>query len=147
MLPLPPRSTLFPYTTLFRSLSAIYTKPQSGEVGIYVATSVGMEPEILQDLDGEENSSNLSNPTDVEFLPIQIIARGRDAAGVTGIRTGDWVVTVGQNLIDRDDSEVARVRPVTWDSIVQMQQLQPQDLLREIMDYNVSGQPGSAAYN
>src|SRR5690625_7073786 len=26
-------------------LSAIYTKPQSGEVGIYVATSVGMEPE------------------------------------------------------------------------------------------------------
>lgn len=128
-------------------LSAIYTKPQSGEVGIYVATSVGMEPEILQDLDGEENSSNLSNPTDVEFLPIQIIARGRDAAGVTGIRSGDWVVTVGQNLIDRDDSEVARVRPVTWDSIVQMQQLQPQDLLREIMDYNVSGQPGSAAYN
>src|SRR5690625_4703407 len=128
-------------------LSEIYTKHQSGEMGIYVATSVGMEPEILQDLDGEENSSNLSNPTDVEFIPIQIIARGRDAAGVTGIRSGDWVVTVGQNLIDRDDSEVARVRPVTWDSIVQMQQLQPQDLLREIMDYNVSGQPGSAAYN
>lgn len=128
-------------------LSAIYTKPQSGEMGIYVATSVGMEPEILQDLDEEENSSNLSNPTDVEFIPIRIIARGRDAAGVTGIRSGDWVVTVGQNLIDRDDSEVARVRPVTWDSIVQMQQLQPQDLLREIMDYNVSGQPGNAAYN
>src|SRR5690625_7286198 len=102
-------------------------------MGIYVATSVGMEPEILQDLDGEENSSNLSNPTDVEFIPIQIIARGRDAAGVTGIRSGDWVVTVGQNLIDRDDSEVARVRPVTWDSIVQMRQLTPRQLMWELM--------------
>src|SRR5690625_5696513 len=113
----------------------------------FVDTRVGMELEILQDRDGEESSSNLSNATDVEFIPIQIIARGRDAAGVTGIRSGDWVVTVGQNLIDRDDSEVARVRPVTWDSIVQMQQLQPQDLLREIMDYNVSGLPVSAVYN
>src|SRR5690625_7822450 len=107
-------------------------------MGIYVATSVGMDPEILQDLDGEENSSNLSKPTDVEFIPIQIIARGRDAAGVTGIRSGDWVVTVGQNLIDRDDSEVARVRTVTLDSIVQMQQLQPTDLLRYIMVNYVS---------
>lgn len=128
-------------------LSAIYTKPQSGEIGVYVATSVGMESEILQDLDEGENSSNLSNPTDVEFIPIQIIARGRDSAGVTGIRSGDWVVTVGQNLIDRDDSEVARVRPVTWESIVQMQQLQPQDLLREIMDFNAAGQSGNTSFN
>lgn len=128
-------------------LSSIYTKPQSGEMGVYVATSVGMESEILQDLDEGENSSNLSNPTDVEFIPIQIIARGRDSAGVTGIRSGDWVVTVGQNLIDRDDSEVARVRPVTWESIVQMQQLQPQDLLREIMDFNVAGQSGNTSFN
>lgn len=130
-------------------LSAIYTKPQSGETGIYVATSVGMEPEILQDLDdgGSENSSNLSNPTDVEFIPIQVIAEGRDAAGVTGVRNGDWVVTVGQNLIDRDDSEVARVRPVTWESIVQLQQLQPQDLLREIMNFNAASQPGNSSLN
>lgn len=128
-------------------LSAIYTKPQTGEMGIYVATSVGMEPEILQDLEESENSSNLSNPTDVEFIPVQIIARGRDAAGVTGIRSGDWVVTVGQNLIDRDDSEVARVRPVTWDAIVEMQQLQPQDLLREIMNYHSASQSGGTSSN
>src|SRR5690625_5155753 len=104
-------------------LSAIYTKPQSGEMGIYVATSVGMEPEILQDLDGEENSSNLSNPTDVEFIPIQIIARGRDAAGVTGIRSGDWVVTAGQNLIDRGDSVAAGGGPVPGEWTAAVQQL------------------------
>lgn len=115
-------------------LSAIYRNPQSGVTGVYVATSFGSEMAFFQEQEGEERSSNLSNPTDVEFRPVEVIARGRDAAGVSGVRSGDWVITVGQNLLVRDNSEIARVRPVEWNDIIDMQRLRPQDLLREIMN-------------
>lgn len=115
-------------------LSAIYRNPQSGVTGVYVATSFGSEMAFFQEREGEERSSNLSNPTDVEFRPVEVIARGRDAAGVSGVRSGDWVITVGQNLLVRDNSEIARVRPVEWNDIIDMQRLRPQDLLREIMN-------------
>jgi len=119
-------------------LSAIYRNPRSGETGIYVATSYGIESEIIEELDETGEPLSLSNPTDVEFMSVEVLARGRDAAGVTGVRSGDWVVTVGQNLIDRDNSNRARVRPKSWRSIVEMQRLQPQDLLRQIMEQNVA---------
>ena len=115
-------------------LSAIYRNPQSGVTGVYVATSFGSETTMIQEPEDGAPTSNLSNPTDVEFRPIEVIARGRDAAGVGGIRSGDWVVTVGQNLLVRDNSEIARVRPVEWEDIIDMQRLRPQDLLREIMN-------------
>lgn len=121
-------------------LSAIYRNPQSGVTGVYVASSFGVEGEQLDALDRGESPSNLSNPTDVEFIPIEVVARGRDAAGVNGIRSGDWVVTVGQNLLQRNNSEIARVRPVGWQNIMDMQRLRPQDLLREIMNTNVADQ-------
>jgi HlyD family secretion protein len=111
-------------------LSAIYRHPQTGETGIYVATNFGIEAEMLENLEGNQ----LSNPTDVEFIPIEVIARGREAAGVAGIRSGDWVVTVGQNLLIRDQRGTARVRPVSWNKIIDMQRMRPQDLLREIMN-------------
>lgn len=119
-------------------LSAIYRNPQSGETGVFVATSFGLEADLLEELEAGASSQGLSNPTDVEFVPIEIVARGRDAAGVAGVRSGDWVVTVGQNLIFRDNSPQARVRPVSWTNIMEMQRLQPQDLLREIMNGNVA---------
>ena len=111
-------------------LSAIYRHPQSGEIGVFVAVNFGIEAEMLGDMQGNQ----LSNPTDVEFIPIDVIARGREAAGVAGIRSGQWVVTVGQNLLIRDRSGTARIRPVSWDKIMDMQRMQPQDLLREIMN-------------
>jgi len=106
-------------------LSSIYRHPQTGETGVFVAVNFGIEAEMLEDLEGNQ----LSNPTDVEFIPIEVIARGREAAGVAGIRSGQWVVTVGQNLLIRDQSG-----PVTWDKILDMQRMRPQDLLREIMN-------------
>lgn len=124
-------------------LSAVYRHPQSGDTGVFVATSFGLEADLLEELEAGEASPALSNPTDVEFIPINIVARGRDAAGVEGIRSGDWVITVGQNLIVRDNSTQARVRPVSWNNIMEMQRLQPQDLLREIMNGNVAEQQRS----
>lgn len=108
---------------------------------MYRATGFGLEASLLTELDAGNEIRDLSNPTTVEFVPVDIVARGRDAAGVTGIRSGDWVVTVGQNLLVRDNSEVARVRPASWQNIMEMQRLRPQDLLREIMnDSNVANQ-------
>ncbi len=122
-------------------LSAIYRQPQTGQTGVFIAPAFGMEASAIEDLENNVGNGSLSNPTDIEFRPVDVIARGRDAAGVEGIRSGDWVVTVGQNLLTRDDSGQARVRPGSWHSIMEMQRLQPQDLLREIMNDNVVERP------
>ncbi len=118
-------------------LSAIYRHPNTGETGVFVATNFGVEAEMLEELENGNTRGQLSNPTDVEFIPIEVIARGRDAAGVAGIRSGQWVVTVGQNLLVRDNRGTARVRPISWNQIMDMQRLQPQDLLREIMNGDI----------
>ena len=114
-------------------LSAIHRNQQTGVTGVYLASSFGLESELLESMD-DESEVSLSNPTDIEFTPIEVIARGRDAAGVTGIRSGQWVVTIGHNLLQRDNSGQARVRPSTWESIMEMQELRPEDLLEEIMN-------------
>lgn len=126
-------------------LSSIYRNQQTGVTGVYVAPSFGLESEFIQD-SGEEQAS-LSNPTDVEFVPIDVIARGRDAAGVSGIRSGQWVVTIGHNLLQRNNSGQARIRPSSWNNIMEMQDLRPEDLLDEIMsgDNVVENAPNSTA--
>ena len=49
-------------------LSAIFRQPQTGETGVFVATSFGLEAELIEQLENGEATSNLSNPTDVEFF-------------------------------------------------------------------------------
>lgn len=117
-------------------MSAIYRNPQTGETGIYVASGLSLESEMLDDLQSDDNA--LTNPTDVEFVPVDVVARGREVAGVTGVRSGQWVVTVGQNLLmeDREGSN-ARVRVISWDQVIDKQNLQPQDLLRRILNSEV----------
>lgn len=122
-------------------MSAIYRNPQTGETGIYVASGFELETEMIEEMENEGGTA-LSNPTDVEFVPVQIIARGREAAGVTGVRSGQWVVTVGQNLLMEDrEGGTARVRAVTWDQVIDKQDLQPQDLLRTILNSEVVETP------
>lgn len=124
-------------------LSALYRHPQTGETGIYVATGFDLESEMLEELNPGDNRS-LSNPTDVEFVPVNIIAEGREAAGVTGVRSGQWVVTIGQNLLMQDrEGGNARVRAVTWNQVLEKQDMQPQDLLRTILNSEVVENTGS----
>jgi HlyD family secretion protein len=115
-------------------LSAIYRHPQTGETGVFVAPGFGIESEILEEIEQSGAIGQLSNPTEVVFKPIEVIARGREAAGVTGITSGDWVVTVGQNLLVRDRRDQARVRATSWDNILEKQRMRPQDLLLDIMN-------------
>lgn len=125
-------------------LSALHRNQQTGVTGVYVAPSFGVESELIEN---EDSEASLSNPTDIEFTPINVIARGRDAAGVTGIRSGQWVVTVGHNLLQRDNSGQARIRPSSWDNIMEMQDLRPEDLLDDIMNGEnvVENDPGSSS--
>lgn len=121
-------------------LSAIHTNPQTGVTGVYVASSFGVESELIEPA-SDESTSNLSNPTDIEFKPVEVVAQGREAAGITGVRSGQWVVTIGHNLLERDNSGQARVRPSSWENIMEMQQLRPQDLLEDIMNTEVAERP------
>ena len=54
------------------------------------------------------------------------------ATGVRGIQEGDWVVTVGQNLLVGNTTE-ARARLVEWQRMMDMQRMQSRDLF-EIID-------------
>lgn len=114
-------------------LSAIYRHPRTGETGVFVAPDFGAEVEPVEEVDSS-NPPPLSDPQVVEFVPINVIARGRESAGVTGVQSGDWVVTVGQSLLINNESGTARIRAVSWNRTMDLQRLKPQDLLREVME-------------
>lgn len=114
-------------------LSAIYRHPRTGETGVYVAPDFGAETDPVEEVDGE-NPPPLSQPTTVEFVGINVVAQGRETAGVVGVNGGDWIVTVGQNLLINNESGMAKIRATSWNRIMNMQQMKPQDLLRDIMN-------------
>lgn len=121
-------------------LSAIYRHPRTGETGVYIVPEFGSESEPVEQVDSS-NPPPLSEPMPVEFVPIDVVAQGRESAGVTGVQSGDWVVTVGQNMLINNESGSARVRAVSWNRIMDMQQMQPQDLLRDIMNGRADNRP------
>ncbi|MEX0719666.1 MAG: efflux RND transporter periplasmic adaptor subunit [Balneolaceae bacterium] len=119
--------------------SALYTDPSSGEEGVFVATSLGseIEPTSKSDTNDTNSPGPMTEPTRVEFKPINVLARGRMEVGVGGLESGQWVVTVGQDLLSEGRAE-ARVRTMSWDRIFQLQLLQREDLLREVLQQNDS---------
>lgn len=114
-------------------LSAIYRHPRTGETGVYVAPDFGAETDPVEQIDST-NPPPLSQPTMVEFVGIDVIAQGRETAGVVGVQGGDWIVSVGQNLLINNESGAAKIRATSWNRIMRMQQMKPQDLLRDIMN-------------
>jgi hypothetical protein len=106
--------------------SALYTDPNTGEEGVYVAPNAGSEiPLRIDDV-------NLSQPTGVEFIPITVLARGRMEVGVTGIESGDWIISLGQDLLS-EGREQARLKAVSWEHVTQLQSMQREDLLEQVM--------------
>jgi HlyD family secretion protein len=70
-----------------------------------------------------------SNPVNVEFVPVDIIADGRGMAGISGVDLEyGWVVTVGQNQLAEWESEQAHIRVVDWDQVMELQNLQSRDM-------------------
>lgn len=117
--------------------SALYNDPTTGENGVFVATSLGSEITPVSDSSDSPTTppATMTEPTPVKFVPIDVIAEGRMELGVTGIESGQWVVTIGQDLLS-EGREQARVRTMSWERVYKLQQLQREDLLEEIMQIN-----------
>lgn len=116
-------------------VSALYIDPTTGKEGVFIATSLGSEIEPVSD-SSESNGNSpraMTQPTPVQFKPIDVVAEGRMELGVHGLESGQWVVTVGQDLLSEGRTQ-ARIRTMSWERIFQLQQLQPEDLLNEIMN-------------
>lgn len=112
--------------------SAVYSDPNSGQEGVFVATALGSEIEPAEQID-PENPPPLTEATDIEFIPVEVIAEGRMEVGVEGVEPGSWIVTVGQDLLSQGRGR-ARVRASTWDRILALQGLQRQDLLQRVLE-------------
>jgi multidrug efflux pump subunit AcrA (membrane-fusion protein) len=111
-------------------LSALYENPESGITGVYTNQSP-----INRETSGQMNAdegARLTNPVSFKFMAVDIIARGRMEAGIRGVDPGDWVISLGQNLLGGQPGE-ARVRPVKWDWVNKLQNLQREDLMEEVV--------------
>jgi RND family efflux transporter MFP subunit len=117
--------------------SAIYEDPATGAVGIVTAPSIGLEiPLVMPDSESDETPP-MTPPTPTEFRRVEVLAEGRHVVGVEGIEPGDWVVVVGQHLVtgrSQDGPPQARVRPIRWERLLELQGLQREDLLRQFME-------------
>ncbi len=107
--------------------SALYTDPNTGSEGMFVLASAPPSP-----IPSTEDDAGFSPPVPVEFRPIVAVARGAGETAVANLAAGEWVVTLGQNLLATGRSE-ARVRSVTWDHVRELQSLKRQNLLREVL--------------
>lgn len=116
--------------------SAVYEDPGTGALGVYVAPSLGLETQPILPEDGER--APFTAPTPSEFQRVDVLAEGRHVAGVSGIEPDTWVIVVGQHLLSSQDPEAgdpqARVRPITWERLIELQGLQREDLLRQFME-------------
>jgi len=111
-------------------LSALYEDPATGVAGVYITeATLNREPVVSVKTD---NSVPLSDPVDFKFVPVDVIAKGRMEAGIRGIDSGKWVITLGQNLLGGEEGK-ARVRPVNWTWVERLQKLQREDLMEGLV--------------
>jgi RND family efflux transporter MFP subunit len=108
--------------------SAVWEDPESGAAGVFVAALPGEDP----DATGPATLSD--EPYAVEFRRVEVVADGRETAGVRGIESGEWVITVGQHLLRSDEEGRARVRRAEWKRVLELQNLQREDLLRGFLE-------------
>lgn len=114
--------------------SALWEDPRSGVQGIFVVEGSGLA-EAAPRVEPLETPGKIPEQTRaVQFRPVEVLAEGRATAGVEGVRPGEWVVIVGQHLLARDDETRARVRPTSWDRVLELQGLQREDLLQQFLD-------------
>jgi HlyD family secretion protein len=123
-------------------LSALYENPGTGATGLYVSQdSLPVQPAELMN---DEHNMSLTDPVPFEFVPVNILAKGRMEAAVSSIEPGDWVVTIGHDLLG-SSSGSARVRPVDWKWVERLQSMQREDLLREVMERQQAAKQDTAS--
>jgi HlyD family secretion protein len=111
--------------------SALYENSATGERGVYVTAGPPPSPATPGPASGRPD------PVAVPFRRVSVVAEAAQTAGVEGVEPGEWVVVVGQHLLAASRTQggpQARVRPMDWDRIMEMQQLQREDLLRDFLE-------------
>jgi HlyD family secretion protein len=122
-------------------LSALYENPLSGGTGVYVSRdTLNMLPAEPVSPGG---TGELTQPVTFEFVPVEVVAKGRMSAGINGVNLDSWVVTIGQDLFGGEAGK-ARVRPVDWRWVEHLQNLQREDLLQEIMQKQQTAEKDTA---
>jgi len=138
------RATLLP-------ASALWKDPRTGVQGVFVVSAMeGVELPSPEEMPAEESATPRVGPSappedgelrevpaevhPVELRPAEILAEGRGTVGVRGVEPGEWVVTLGQQLLSGAESPTARVRPVAWERVLEMQSLQREDLVQGFLD-------------
>lgn len=114
-------------------LSALYENPMTGGTGVYVNRDTLSQIQTEPTSGGNSQDRSLTEPVAFQFVPVEVIAKGRMSAGIRGIDPESWVVTIGQDLLAGDSGQ-ARVRPVDWSWVEQLQNLQREDLLEEMVN-------------
>ena len=126
-------------------ISAIWEEPGTAQSIVFVV----LDPEGLESpTDSQAPTGEQERTTD--YRVVEVLAEGRGAAGVTGLEEGDWVVTVGQHLLNAErrslaassgatgdsppDGVRARIRPVSWAHVLELQDLQDEDLLEGFLE-------------
>jgi HlyD family secretion protein len=109
--------------------SALWEDPRTGDWTVFVVT----DADGLVEADGPGGEIP-EPPRSVVRRPVTRVAEGRGRTAVSGLDDGEWVVTVGQQLLqDRLDeggaTVAARVRPTSWARVLELQGLQREDLL------------------
>lgn len=110
--------------------NAIYADSRRGMEGVWLArvdeANAPREPGLSA---ARRDDLDPSGPVNVEFVPIEVVARGRLASAVEGVEPGQWVVTVGHELLSRNETGKAVIQPTPWEHIMRLQQMQTRDLL------------------
>ncbi|MBN2357344.1 efflux RND transporter periplasmic adaptor subunit [candidate division KSB1 bacterium] len=111
-------------------LSALYDHPSSGVTGIYVCQDT-LKENFVDELKASQSTS-LTKPLSFDFVPVEIIAKGRMEVAIRGIDGESYVITIGQDLLGGKPGK-ARARPVNWGWVERLQNLQQQDLLQSVL--------------
>ncbi len=112
--------------------SAVYRHPRNGGEGVFIAyleEALG-NPELASDYPlGPPPFKALPAPVTARFMPIEVVARGRQSSAVRGVQPGEWVVTLGHHLLASSDEQQVMVHPTPWAHILDLQALDNRDLL------------------
>lgn len=113
------RATLVP-------TSALFEDPATGLYSLFVVDAAAT-PALAA------TTGLAEEPVAVERRPVEPLAEGRGTVAVAGIAEGEWVVTVGQHLLAADGRGRARVRPVPWERVLELQGVQREDVLARFL--------------
>jgi multidrug efflux pump subunit AcrA (membrane-fusion protein) len=113
--------------------SAIFRHPRDGREGMFIT-------DLSEALTNPEAPAGRPDvvmgepvgPVLVRFVPVDVIARGRMTSGVRGVAEGAWAITLGHNLLSGTDEQQAIVQPMSWEHILDLQQMESRDLLEII---------------